>query len=294
MKTELINKRKKLLDYFISKIVSYNFFYISEPFQIFIRGPPDYIKAVNFKHPTYIEIAERFQQTFSDVRSFEMSQEIEEQLSQALNILNESLIKAKQFKKVGKKNVLSFYRYEDSFKQLSDGIKDAAHYFLPSNNISVEFNKKISGNPYKVLLDWGRKTVLEVESILEAIDAKHKLDNIVNLTQTKLDKQNQSLQSFHNGKRSLFQKLTKKTDEQKLTELESGIQYLEIEIKALHEIIRYATGRLIQYQLPLFQEKEVEKLESTIRCYSGLVVEEYNDFNIHFKSLQEAISPPVI
>ena len=92
----------------------------------------------------------------------------------------------------------------------------------------------------------------------------------------------------------MFQKLTKKTDEQKLTELESGIQYLEIEIKALHEIIRYATGRLIQYQLPLFQEKEVEKLESTIRCYSGLVVEEYNDFNIHFKSLQEAISPPVI
>ena len=278
----------------MSRIVSFNFFYKSQVCQLFVRGPQDFIKSSQkFIQPLYSEIITRFRQTFPEIQSFELTSGIEDQLSKVLSILNESLGKVKYFKKRCKANVLSFYRYEDSLLKLSGGINEITHYFFPTKEVGVELSKK-SANPYKILLDWARKETLEIESFIETIERKYYFDSIVAKNQTRLEKQQQGLENFQSGKKTLLQRLTKKNNEQKTKELEEEIGNTDKELQALREVIRYATGRLFQYQLPLFQEKEVAKLESTIRCYSGLVVEEYNDFITHFTNIQESIIPSII
>ena len=262
---------------------------------MFIRGPPDYLKGSQIfckPHP-YPEIVERFKQAFPGVVSFQLSNDIQSELANSLSTLQETLNKVVQFKKRCKSNVLSFYRYEEGLVNLSTGISEVKRYFFPTKDTGVELAKKAT-NPYKILLDWARKEALEVESLIEVIEKRMYLDEVLSKIQARLGKQQQGLENFQHGKKSFFQKLSKKPTDQKTKELEDEIRESESDAQALQEVIRLATGRLVGYQIPLFKEKEVEKLESTIRCYSGLIIEEYNDFITHFTNIQESISPSVI
>ncbi|OMJ94503.1 hypothetical protein SteCoe_2275 [Stentor coeruleus] len=292
--TDLIHKRKKLLDYFVGRVVSYGFLYKSEPFQLFIRGPADYIKGtVNLKSPSFVELQEKYKETFPEVGDFEMNQKFDDDMTNFYNTLEDCLRRVKSFKKSCKKSVLSFYRYEDSLTRLSGGVNQITHYFFPTRENTVDFIKKAT-NAYKILLDWARRELLEIESLMDTIEKKLYLEQILVKCQTRLGVYQKGLENFQSGKKSLMQRLSKKTDEQKLKHLEGHVADSEKELVALQEVIRIATGRLIHYQIPRFKEKEAEKLECTIRSYSGLIVEEFNDFITHFTSLQETITPTVI
>ena len=262
---------------------------------MFIRGPSDYLKSSQIfcKPSPYPEIAERYKQSFPGVLSFHLSADTQNDLSSSLSTLQESLAKVVQFKKRCKSNVLSFYRYEEGLVNFSAGIDEVKRYFFPTKDSGVEMAKKAT-NPYKVLLDWARKEVLEIEALIEAIERSMYLDEVLGKIQARLGKQQQGLENFQHGKKSFFQKLSKKPAEQKTKELEEEIRESENDVQALQEVIRLATGRLLRHQIPAFKDKEVEKLESTIRCYSGLIIEEYNDFITHFTNIQESISPSVI
>lgn len=150
-------------------------------------------------------------------------------------------------------------------------------YFFPAKEPGVDIKTKVS-NPYKILLDWSRREVIEVESLIEVIDKKINLESLISKDQTKIAKRQQAHENFTNGKKSFLQRFSKKPDEETAKKLEADIIESEKELNALKEIIRVATGRLVEYQLPLFKEKQVEKLESTIRSYTGLTIEEYTDF----------------
>lgn len=278
----------------MGKLVNYNFFYKSEAFQMFIRGPSDFLKAsLNIKSPTFTEIYENFKLVFTVQLSFEVTPQIEENINQTLSSLKDNLSKIKDFKRVCKNNVLSFFRFESSIISLSAGLNEITNYFFPNKDTAVEINKK-STNPYKILLDWARRETLEIESYIEIIEKKLALDAILAKNQAKLGKQQHGLENFQSGKKTILQRFSKKPNEIKAKELEIQILESEKELQSLQEIIKIATERLVNYQYPLFKEKEVDKLESTIRCYSGLVVEEYNDFISHFTNLQECITPSVI
>lgn len=278
----------------MGKLVSFPFIYRSEPLQMFIRGSADYQKAaLVFKQPAFSVILENFKQAFPEVQGFVLTNDTQAHLTQVLAILQESLSKVKAFKKTCKSNVLSFYRFEEGIVNLSTGINQITHFFYPTKEMGVELSKRAT-NPYKVLLDWARKESLEIESLIEAVEKKFYFDGVLSKSHSKFEKQQQGLENFQSGKKSFFQRLSKKPNEVKSKELESEVKDSENELMALQEIVRIATGRLIEVQVPFFQEKEVEKLESTIRCYSGLIVEEYNDFITHFTNIQESITPLVI
>lgn len=274
--------------------MSYGFLYKSEAFQLFIRGPADYIKGtVNLKSPSFVELQEKYKETFTEVAGFEMNQKLDDDMTNFYTTLEDCLRRVKGFKKVCKNSVLSFYRYEDSLTRLSGGVSQITHYFFPTKENTVDFIKKAT-NAYKILLDWARREILEIESLMDAIEKKLYLEQILAKYQARLGEHQKGLENFQSGKKSLMQRLSKKTDEQKLKNLEGHVADSEKELIALQDVIRIATGRLIHYQIPRFKEKEAEKLESTIRSYSGLIVEEFNDFITHFTSLQETITPTVI
>ena len=291
---DLIHKRKKLLDYFIGKVVSYNFLYKSEAFQLFIRNPSDFIKSSkSITACSFIQMAESMKKNLEVSENFQGTESHSEVVKSFYGLLEDGLRRVKALKKTCKKNVLSFYRYEDGLAHLSLGIGQVSQHFFQNIGVLEVLQKKAS-NPYKVLLDWARREAVEIEAKLESIDKKEYLESVLAKSQARLSKQQQELESFQGGKRGLMQKLRKKNDEEAGKELEGHVASTESEILALKKIISISVDRLINYLIPMFRDKEIEKFEGTIRCYAGVVVDEYNEFKAYFSGVQDVIKPPTL
>ena len=59
---DFIQVRKKLLNYFLTQVARFEYLYISEPFQTFIRGPTDFLKPANdLKIVNYIQLENSLQ-----------------------------------------------------------------------------------------------------------------------------------------------------------------------------------------------------------------------------------------
>lgn len=294
LNTDLIHKRKKLLDYFIGKVVSHIYLYKSEAFQLFIRNPGDYIKSSkSINACSYVQMSENMKKNLQVSESFQVSQSHLDLVDNFYTTLEDCLRRVRNFKKTCKKNALSFYRYENGLLNLSTGIGQVVQYFYPKNGNFQTLQKK-STNPYKILLDWARREMVEIEAFIESIEKKVYLESVLAKCQAKLGKQQHDLESFQGGKKSLMQKLRKKNNEETTKELEGHVVDTEKEIQALQEIIKIAMDRLINFQIPMFRDKEIEKLEATIRCYSGVIVDEYSDFISYFNSVHDTIKPPTI
>lgn len=291
---DLIHKRKKLLDYFIGKVVSYNFLYKSETFQLFIRNPGDFSKSSkNITACSFIHMAENLKKNLEVSEIFQVTESHLELINNFYRVLEDGLKKVKAFKKTCKKNVLSFFRYEHGLAELSSNIGQLSQHFF--QNIGVlEVLQKKANNPYKVLLDWARREAVEIEALLESIDKKGYLESVLAKSQARLGKQQQELESFQGGKKSLMQKLRKKNDEETVKELQEHVASTESEILALKNIISIAMDRFVNYLIPFFRDKEIEKLEATIRCYAGVIVDEYSDFIAYFNGVQDIIKPPTL
>jgi hypothetical protein len=287
--TTLIHKRKKLLDYFVGKIVGQSFLYKTEAFQIFIRGPPDFVKgSQSLKALTYSDLIEVYQKTFPETERFEMAQRVDDEVAEFHSVLEQCLAKLKDFKRVAKASAIAYYRYEDSVARLCGDFNQVAKFYYPAKEASIGWEKK-TANPYRVLLDWLRKEILELESVVEAIEKKVYLENVLGKSQAKLGKQQQGLENFQSGKKSLLQRLSKKSDEQKLKDLESQVAESEKEMTALQHVIRIATARIVMEVVPGFKQKEPEKLEVIMRSYSGVVTEAYNDYLACFEKVQALV-----
>lgn len=291
---DLIHKRKKLLDYFIGKVVSQSYLYKSEAFQLFIRNPGDYIKSSkSINAVSYMQMSENLKKNLQVSESFQVSQNHIELVDNFYTTLEDNIRRVRNFKKVCKKNALSFYRYEDGLLNLSSSIGQVVQYFSHNKGNFQSLQKK-STNPYKIFLDWARREIVETEAFLESIEKKVYLEAVLAKCQAKLGKQQHDLESFQGGKKSLMQKLMKKNDEETIKQLESHVVDTEKEIQALQEIIKISMDRLVNFQIPQFRDKETEKLEGTIRCYSGVIVDEFSDFISYFTSVQDTIKPPTI
>ena len=292
MDKDLIHKRKKLLDYFIGKVVSHYFLYKSEAFQLFIKGPADYNKCSRgLKTFSYEEILQSISENLEHNPAFIVNSAHIDTIQNFSTSLEDCARRVKSFKKLCKKSVFSFYRSESSLNSLTTSLSTLCQYFYP-NKESLKLFQIKSTNPYKILLDWARREQVEIESFLESIEKKTYLESILARSHARRLKQQQELESFQSGKKSLMHRLTKKNDEETGKELESNVASSDKEIQALQEIIRLATDILINYQIPTFQAKEAEKLESVIRCYAGVVVGEYLEFVEYFNSTLGAIKPP--
>jgi hypothetical protein len=288
MSKDLIHKRKKLLDYFIGKVVSHIFVFKSEAFQLFIRGPADFVKTSRgVRCFNYEEILQSLQLNFSHTESFVVSNNNVDFLNSFCDVLEESLKQVKKMKKLCKKAVLTFYRYEGSLAALTTSLSSTCQYFHPNREPLILFQAKAT-NPYKVLLDWARREVVEIESVLESIEKKSYLESILAKSHARRLKQQQELESFQSGKKSLMQRL-KKNDEETGKELEMQVASSDKEIQALQEIIRLATDLLVNFQLPSFRQKEAEKFERTIRCYSGVVIRDLHEFVEYYSKVLGSI-----
>lgn len=291
MDKDLIHKRKKLLDYFIGKVVSHYFLYKSEAFQLFIKGPADFNKnSRGLKDFSYEEILQSINENLDHSASFVPSSTNSDTIDEYLNTFKDCVRRVKSFKKLCKKSVLAFYRSENSLHSLTSGLSAVCQYFYP-NKESLNLFQIKSTNPYKVLLDWARREQVEIESFIELIEKKAHLEGLLARNQARKVKQQQELESFQHGKKSLIHRLTKKNDEETIKELESNVTSTDKDIQALQEIIRLATDILINYQIPSFRAKETEKFESVIRCYAGVVVADYLEFVDYFNNTLGSIKP---
>lgn len=252
MQNDFIEQRRKLLEIFLIKICEIFFLFDCEEFQLFIRGPADFIKALGKKKVTYAEIAEKYQ------GAFQISNETIEEanIMDSENYLKLSLGKLESFENICKKNALNYEKYT---QYLEGGLRSLGKVNESYQMYGKRFNDFPSrndySNPFHVMLQWTRIEILDFQAILEVISQRNEYVKIREKINEKVGNEQRNLSKIQTGKKSLGQKLANKSNSEQITEIETHIQEFIKELNMAKIIEEIITFRLVQIYLPGFRQK---------------------------------------
>lgn len=155
MKPQFIEERRKLLEYFIKRLVSLTYIRHSEEFQLFIRSNLQYKKATNeLRTLTYSEIASQFHNEFTEYLLFQLPPDYEKQKDQAESIFKSGVEALENFEELCKRNMEAFNIYDNGLLRLMQGIKDINSFYVQNYNVTkidVRARQKHK-NPFETLL----------------------------------------------------------------------------------------------------------------------------------------------
>ena len=254
------------------------YLYHSNEFQTFIRGPADFIKiSKDFKYNSYLQIAEKYQQNFSECSQKEETDDIDNQLEDSLRFFKASLENLEKIESVCKESVDSFESYAKETSQMLYGIKDINTFYTQKYN-SKEINLVIREectNPYQILLDWNQIEILDLTSIINAISRKNDLVRTRVRATEKLEEEKKNLIKAQSGKKSWKNMLSKQTKEQKISKAENNILEAQKELDTLKFIEHILNIKLSMIDIPSVKQNKAETYESVLKAFINSSVEEF-------------------
>ena len=241
------------------------------------------------KIPSLVELSKIYQQVFSEFTYFQPSLEQKSELKDLLaefgSILN-ILIKVK---KLARNSFIAFSKYQESIAGLMNGIKEITPIFLINKNLNLA-SKENYVNPYLSLREWLRADILDIESMIEAINKYLSMEAEAQEIEAKIEKKKRSLEQINSGKKSISQRLSSKPTETRASEEEKKIANLEANKEALDIIISITIGRLLQNDILKFKQQKIYKICTTMRNYSSITVNEYQEIAEQILQIEENLS----
>lgn len=144
----------KLLNLFISRIVTMPYIYDSEQFQLFIRSDSKYYK-LPFRKPCFADIANKYKKTFTDLSEVGYSEQNEKIVNEGKNFFCIGLEALGKFERLCKINVDYFETFESELKHLMSGMNDLNKFYeeqYGSSHLEISA-REVFSNPFFVLLD---------------------------------------------------------------------------------------------------------------------------------------------
>ena len=241
------------------------------------------------KIPSLVELSKIYQQVFSEFTYFQPSLEQKSELKDLLaefgSILN-ILIKVKI---LARNSFIAFSKYQESIAGLMNGIKEITPIFLINKNLNLA-SKENYVNPYLSLREWLRADILDIESMIEAINKYLSMEAEAQEIEAKIEKKKRSLEQIKSGKKSISQRLSSKPTETRASEEEKKIANLEANKEALDIIISITIGRLLQNDILKFKQQKIYKICTTMRNYSSITVNEYQEIAEQILQIEENLS----
>ena len=289
MKTGFIDKRKKLLEIFLLKVSSCPFLCNSAAFHSFIHNEQNFAKSEKeIKIPTLPEIATSYQELFAEFTYFQPSLQHKAELREFLIEFQEINQIIRKVKKVARSSSLAFARYEESIAGLMNGLKTVTPLVLQNRNLNI-IPKENYVNPYLNIREWLRADLLDIESIIEGINACLALEDNIKNIEVKIEKKKKTLEGLQSGKKSISQRIFNKPQESIVSEEEKGIEELEISKDALEKILAICIGKMLQSDIPKFKQQKVYKICVTMRNYSLSTVQEYQEIAEQILQIEESL-----
>ena len=170
-----------------------------------------------------------------------------------------------------------------------NGIKEITPIFLINKNLNLA-SKENYVNPYLSLREWLRADILDIESMIEAINKYLSMEAEAQEIEAKIEKKKRSLEQINSGKKSISQRLSSKPTETRASEEEKKIANLEANKEALEIIISITIGRLLQNDILKFKQQKIYKICTTMRNYSSITVNEYQEIAEQILQIEENLS----
>lgn len=264
-----IEERRKLLEIFLIKSANVNYYYNSEEFRMFLRGPAEYHKSIaNFRRQTFEQQAISYQFTFPNCKAFELNEnhtkEIDEEGKRFFN--NQTVLDIFH----GRLRMCSDYfgYYKKEVIGLFHGLKDVNKQYL-SNKKELELDQEQNDpNPYLGLLDWLRGELLDMGGMIEAFQKKNEYDKIKSKVIESIDNERKNIVNLQLDKKNLLQIISRKPKEHYIEKHSRRIQELESELKALEVINSIIAGHLLTVEIPKFKKHKSHAYEGMLKLMS--------------------------
>ncbi|OMJ95093.1 hypothetical protein SteCoe_1633 [Stentor coeruleus] len=267
-----IEKRKKLLELFLKKISNLEYIYQSNEFQAFIRNTCDYKALVKTFDHMEIKTAEGIFKTFPRFLRNEIPENVDEKFIEAENIFKVALQALIEFQDQCRLCVESFDSFEVDLIAFIAEFREIGTVFTAKT--SEAGNRESFFNPYVILLDWVFAEILDVESLIEAIETRYKYHLVVASLENKLESHKKSLTKIQSGKKTFSQYFSKKSKEDIEQKTQSEIEILEKNIQVSKDCHKIMSLRLLNKEIPMFKTAKLETYKHIMKVFSTASIQE--------------------
>ena len=239
---------------------------------MFIRDASDYttlVKTLNNSEETNAElIANNFPRFLRD----DMQVNIEAKYTESGVTFGASLNSLCQFREQCASCVENFDFFESDFITFLSDLKEIGAVFTakPSN----QDNRENFFNPYMILLDWAVAEILDLESILEAIETRKKYSQIVSKFENKLEASRKALAKIQSGKKSLSQLFSKKSKEDLSSKFQKDVEVFESGLESIRKCYKIISLRLINREIPMFKQAKLVTYKHVMKVFATASIQE--------------------
>ena len=219
-----------------------------------------------------IKIAETIITTFPRFLADTPADNIEEKYSESEKAFKSALQSLTDFKDQCLPCVENFDVFESDLITFMGELKEMGSIFV-QKKLEIP-NRESFVNPYVILLDWANAEILDVESIIEAIDCRKKYLNVIEKFENKLESNRKTLTRVQSGKKSLSQMFSKLSKEDLSAKSLQDIENLETDIKSLKNCYKIISLRLINKEIFMFKQAKLETYKHIMKLFATASIQE--------------------
>lgn len=202
----------------------------------------------------------------------DLPENVEEKYTESEKLFRTTLDSMAEFRDRSAECVESFDTFEsDLIFFLNDLQEIGAVFTSKSKNIG---KRETFFNPYVILLEWVEAEILDVESIIEAIESRKKYNLLIEKLKSKLESSRKTLMKLQSGRKSLTQLFTKKSKEDMSAECFQEVERLENDVKVCEKCFKVMTIRLINKEIPMFKEAKLKTYKHIMKVFATASIQE--------------------
>ena len=246
--------------------------YISKEFQMFIRDTSDYKTLVKVLNNTEESNAELIIKSFPRFLREDLPGNIEAQYIESEAAFGVSLNSLYQFRSQCTSCVENFDYFESDLITFLGDLKEIGTVF--TSKTSDQGNRENFFNPYVILLDWVTAEILDLESILEAIETRKKYSQIMSKIENKLENSRKALTKIQSGKKSFSQMFSKKSKEDLCSKSMKEVEIFEAGLESVRKCHKIISLRLINKEIPMFKLAKLETYKHIMKIFATASIQE--------------------
>ena len=260
------------MELFLKKISNLDYIYISKEFQMFIRDTSDYKTLVKVLNNTEESNAELIIKSFPRFLREDLPGNIEAQYIESEAAFGVSLNSLYQFRSQCTSCVENFDYFESDLITFLGDLKEIGTVF--TSKTSDQGNRENFFNPYVILLDWVTAEILDLESILEAIETRKKYSQIMSKIENKLENSRKALTKIQSGKKSFSQMFSKKSKEDLCSKSMKEVEIFEAGLESVRKCHKIISLRLINKEIPMFKLAKLETYKHIMKIFATASIQE--------------------
>lgn len=271
LQADFIERRRYLFELFLRQIIQINYIYDSEEFQQFIRGPEDYIKTLStLKKHSLIEISQKYQSIFTNIPTSELGENI---IADSETYFKFTLSKLESFSNMCKKNQVHYELYNKYLSRTfacANKIQEKYQMYGKSYP-AIPWREEVI-NPFDAVFLWTQSEMLDFQGILDVINQRGEIIKAREKIEEKVENEHRNLVKTQSGKKSLSQKINKKSNSDCVAEAEKTLEEAKNELEYIKKLEEIVTTRLVGVYLQNFKQRKVEGF--------GMMMERFIDASV--------------